>query len=97
MLDFENRCDTDVTNECAPPISLRITHDKFPLIVNALPVIKQACIDALEEERFHRAAYTSVVDPLSVLEMAGIIEEFIQYATDKGDSDRVASLLSRTQ
>lgn len=55
-----------------------------PHSVNALSVIKQACTDAMaeaeDEEPSWRAAYVSVVDPLSVLEMAGIIETLLENA-----------------
>lgn len=49
--------------------------------MNSLHVIRQGCIDAIEEEvedvPAWRAAYISVVDPQSVLEMTEVIEELI--------------------
>jgi hypothetical protein len=51
--------------------------------MNTLKVIKAACSLALEESEAGdpawRAAYTSVVEPHSVLEMASIIETLLQH------------------
>lgn len=50
--------------------------------MNSFSVIKQTCLEALEEAAEDvpawRAAYVSVVDPLSVLEMTEIIESLLK-------------------
>lgn len=52
--------------------------------MNSLSVIKQACNDAIEESEDEvpswRAAYVSIVDPATVLEMAGIIDTLLKHA-----------------
>lgn len=61
--------------------------------MHTLQVIKQACTDAAEEREENvptwRAAYVSVVDPLSVLEMAALIEAMLPVV-EKADPELAA-------
>lgn len=63
--------------------------------MNSLQVIKQACSDAAEEREEDapawRAAYVSVVDPLSVLEMAALIEAMLPVV-DQADPELAAKV-----
>lgn len=68
--------------------------------MNTLPVIKQACLDALDEAEHEdpawRAAYVSIVDPLSVLEMGEIVETLLtQLETYDPASSLVANVRAR--
>ncbi|HJV54309.1 MAG TPA: hypothetical protein VJ652_22790 [Noviherbaspirillum sp.] len=58
--------------------------------MNSLQIIKQACLDAMEESADDvpswRAAYVSIVDPLSVLEMADVVESMLAELETHNDA-----------
>lgn len=66
--------------------------------MNALHIIKAACIEALdtaEDDPHWRGLYCSVLDPNSGLEMVGIIERLLAHAEATGAAELVASIRRR--
>lgn len=60
--------------------------------MHALNVIKNACIDALDEDDpCGIDTFRAVVDPHSVLELADIVESLLRHIEETGTGDELVS------